>query len=226
MTVKISPSLLSSDFSNLERDVRAVTAAKADCIHCDVMDGRFVPNITFGPLVIKSIRDKTDLALNTHLMIEHPEEIMFEFIKAGSDSIIVHAEACVHLHRVIQQIKEAGAKAGVALNPSTPLCMIENVMGDIDELLIMTVNPGFGGQEFIASMLPKISDARRMVQTTKRDIDIAVDGGINPDTCGLVVSAGANLLVAGSFVFTGPDGIEGSIKTLRERCCATIPSWA
>lgn len=215
MKLDISPSLLSSDFSNLERDVRRVTAAGAESIHCDIMDGTFVPNITFGPMVIKSIRDKTDLPLNCHLMIEHPETILNEFIKAGGDMIQVHAETCPHLHRTIQQIKEAGAKAGVALNPSTPLCMVENVMNDIDELLIMTVNPGFGGQAFISTMLPKIAAARKMVEATGRDITICIDGGVNAETCRLVVEAGADVLVAGSYVFAHPEGVETAISILK-----------
>lgn len=219
MNVKISPSLLSADFSNLERDVRRVTEAGADCLHCDIMDGRFVPNITFGIPVIKSIRNKTSIPLIGHLMIEHPEEILGGFIKAGCDAIVVHAEACIHLHRTIQQIKEAGAKAGVALNPSTPLSAVEYVIGDIDELLIMTVNPGFGGQAFIGSMLPKIAAAKTMIAATGKEIDLAIDGGINAETCGPVVKAGANALIAGSFVFEGKDGVEGAISKLRA-CCS------
>lgn len=219
MTLKISPSLLSCDFSNLEQEVRKVTDAAADSIHLDIMDGRFVPNITFGPPVIKAIRSKTSLPFLTHLMIEHPEQLLAEFADAGSNAIIVHAEACCHLHRTIQEIREFGIAAGVALNPATPLCTIEHVIGDIEEILIMTVNPGFGGQKFIESMIPKISEARRMVEKSGREIDIAVDGGINPDTCRLVVSAGANVLIAGSFVFESKDGVSAAVSRLRRKCC-------
>ena len=220
MALKISPSLLSSDFSNLEREIRRVTEGGADSIHLDVMDGRFVPNITFGPAVIKSIRDKTTLPLIAHLMIEHPEMLLSEFKDAGCDSVVVHVEACVHLHRMLQQIREMGMIPGVALNPSTSLCDIENVLGDIEELLIMTVNPGFGGQEFIHEMLPKIAAARKMLGG--RDIDIAVDGGINPETCGLVAKAGANVLVAGSFVFDSNGGVEEAIRELKRLCCEPV----
>ena len=219
MALKISPSLLSSDFSNLEREIRRVTEGGADSIHLDVMDGRFVPNITFGPAVIKSIRDKITLPLIAHLMIEHPETLLSEFKDAGCDSVVVHVEACVHLHRVLQQIREMGMIPGVALNPSTPLCGIENVLDDIEELLIMAVNPGFGGQEFIHEMLPKIAAARKMLGG--REIDIAVDGGINPETCGLVTKAGANVLVAGSFVFENDGGVEAAISKLKH-CCEPV----
>jgi len=199
--VKIFPSLLSADFSNLGKDVASVEGSEIGGLHCDIMDGHFVPNITFGPMVVAAVRRITKLFLNVHLMIERPELYIEAFAKAGAGTISVHEEACPHLHRVIQSIKSLGVQAGVALNPSTPVCTLENVIGDIDEILIMTVNPGFGGQSFIEAMLPKIAQARKLAEDAGVEVDIAVDGGIDKDTAPRVVRAGANLLIAGSAVF-------------------------
>ncbi|MCL5103570.1 MAG: ribulose-phosphate 3-epimerase [Armatimonadetes bacterium] len=217
----IAPSLLSADFSNLSKDVAEVEACGAGAFHCDVMDGHFVPNITFGPMVIKAVRSLTRLPMLVHLMIEHPERYVEQFRDAGASEITVHAEACVHLHRAIQQIKALGIQAGVALNPSTPLCMIEHIIKDIDILLIMTVNPGFGGQEFIEAVVPKIADARRMAEEAGANIDIAVDGGLDVDTAPRVVRAGANVLIAGSSVFGSNLPIKEAFELLRESAKAT-----
>jgi ribulose-phosphate 3-epimerase len=205
MNIKILPSLLAADFSKLGAEVGAVDSCGADGIHCDIMDGRFVPNITFGPMVVRAIRPYTRLPLYVHLMIEQPERYVEDFVAAGAAEITVHAEACVHLHRVLQQIKSHGVRAGIALNPSTPLCVVENVLNDIDLVLIMTVNPGFGGQSFIETILPKIARARAMLQAAQANVDIAVDGGIDEVTASRVVRAGANVLIAGTSIF-GNDG--------------------
>lgn len=207
------PSLLSADFSNLSKDIAVVESCKAGGLHCDVMDGHFVPNITFGPLVISAIRPLTDLPFYVHLMIENPEDYIEAFVKAGANEVMVHAEACVHLHRVLESIKALGVRAGVALNPSTPLCSIENVITNMDTLLIMTVNPGFGGQSFIETMLPKIARARQMADEAGVNLDIAVDGGIDLRTAPKVVKAGANMLIAGSSVFANE-------KPAKEACDA------
>ena len=214
MKLEIHPSLLASDFSNLGKAVGDIDGC-ADAVHCDVMDGRFVPNISFGPLVVKAIRPHTALPLCCHLMIEQPELYVGAFADAGASEITVHAEACIHLHRVLQQIKATGAKAGVALNPSTPLCMVENVYADLDVLLIMSVNPGFGGQSFIEAMLPKIAMARQMAEELNPDLDIAVDGGIDVGTTREVVQAGANVLIAGTSVFGNPAGVADACAALR-----------
>ncbi len=213
--VKIFPSLLAADFANLSDAVKSLQGSSADAIHCDIMDGRFVPNISFGPMLVKAIKPHTPLPLCCHLMIEHPEEYIDAFVEAGAVEISVHAEACIHLHRVIQQIKAAGVHAGVALNPSTPLCVVENIMSDLDMLLVMTVNPGFGGQSFIAEMLPKIAMARQMADELNPDLDIAVDGGIDVETAGAVVEVGANILIAGTSVFGDSDGVIEACAKLR-----------
>ncbi|MCE5322631.1 ribulose-phosphate 3-epimerase [bacterium] len=211
----IAPSLLSADFSNLSKDVMAAQEGGADGLHCDIMDGHFVPNITFGPMVVKAVRKITSMPLYVHLMIEQPERYIEDFVSAGASEITVHAEACKHLHRTIGSIKALGVPAGVALNPHTPLCVLENVITDLDVVLIMTVNPGFGGQSFIETMLPKISKAREMAEEAGVDIDIAVDGGIDVNTAPKVVRAGANVLVAGSSVFGNCKGIMQACADIR-----------
>jgi ribulose-phosphate 3-epimerase len=198
---KIAPSILSADFGKLAEEVAAVEAAGADWIHIDVMDGHFVPNITIGPAVVASLRKTTTLPFDVHLMIENPELYVDAFAAAGSDIITVHAEASHHLHKILTRIRELGIKAGVSLNPATPLGQIEPVLTDIDLLLIMTVNPGFGGQKFIRSVLPKIANARKMVSSFSPDVLIEVDGGINLDNIRSVADAGADVLVAGAAIF-------------------------
>ncbi len=212
--IEIHPSLLSADFSNLSKAVASVDDC-AQGIHCDVMDGCFVPNITFGPLVVKAIKPYTKLPLCCHLMIEQPERYINAFVEAGAAEITVHAEACIHLHRTLQQIKAAGVRAGVALNPSTPLCMVENVFSDMDVLLIMSVNPGFGGQSFISGMLQKIGFARQMAEELNPELDIAVDGGVDIKTISDVAAAGANILIAGTAVFGNPSGVVDACAALK-----------
>ncbi|MCZ8520195.1 MULTISPECIES: ribulose-phosphate 3-epimerase [Paenibacillus] len=216
--LRIAPSILSADFSRLGEDIAEVERGGADWIHVDVMDGHFVPNITIGPLVVESIRPKTALPLDVHLMIERPDSYIPAFAKAGAHLISVHAEACVHLHRTLSLIKEQGIGAGVVLNPATPLSVLDHVMEDglLDLVLIMTVNPGFGGQKFIPAMLPKISDLRRRLdERGLQRVDIEVDGGINAETAKLVVEAGANVLVAGNAIFGQADRA-AAIRSIRE----------
>jgi len=202
---KIAPSILSADFSRLGEEIRKVEDAGADWIHVDVMDGAFVPNITVGPFILEAIRKVTALPLDVHLMIERPEQYISEFADAGADIITVHFEACTHLHRTIQAIKEKGKKAGVSVNPATPLVSIKYVLGDIDLLLIMSVNPGFGGQRFIPSALEKIKKARQMVDKIGANVSIEVDGGVKLENIGEVASAGADIFVSGSGVFGTKD---------------------
>ncbi len=202
---KIAPSILSADFSRLGDEIRAVEDAGADMIHVDVMDGHFVPNITIGPPVVASIKKIARLPLDVHLMIEDPDRYVRDFAEAGSDIITVHAEAAVHLHRTVHLIRELGAQAGVSVNPATPLAEIEEIIGDIDLLLIMTVNPGFGGQTFIEGMLPKIQKARAMLDRLSPDALLEVDGGITLRNIGTVKEAGADIFVAGSAIFLSDD---------------------
>ncbi|MFJ5713354.1 ribulose-phosphate 3-epimerase [Neobacillus sp. NPDC093127] len=203
--VKIAPSILSADFSKLGEEITAVEKAGADYIHIDVMDGHFVPNITIGPLIVEAIRPITKLPLDVHLMIENPDQYIEAFAKAGADYITVHVEACRHLHRTIQNIKSFGIKAGVVLNPATPVESIQHIIGDIDMVLLMSVNPGFGGQKFIPEVLPKIKTVKRMAEEKGLALEIEIDGGVNPETGKLCMEAGANVLVAGSAIYNQPD---------------------
>lgn len=201
----IAPSILSCDFGRLREEVAAVAAAGADWIHVDVMDGHFVPNLTIGPLIVAAARGATTLPFDVHLMIERPDTFVPDFRRAGADSITVHAEACPHLHRSLQVIRATGARVGVSLNPHAPLALVEHVLEDVDLVLLMTVNPGFGGQKFIPNVLPKIRALREMIARRRLNVDIQVDGGINSRTVFEAAAAGANVFVAGSAVFGTSD---------------------
>jgi ribulose-phosphate 3-epimerase len=217
--IKIAPSILSADFTRLGEEVQAAEAAGVDRVQVDVMDGRFVPNITFGPLAVRALRPLTRLVLEVHLMVTPPEDFIEHFAEAGADTLIVHQESTPHLHRCIQHIHALGKKAGVALNPSTPAAMLSEVLGDLDMVLVMTVNPGFGGQEFIPETLTKIREVRRAISARSLNCELEVDGGVHEQTAALVVEAGANVLVAGSAVFGAEDGVAGAVQRLLD--CAS-----
>ncbi len=214
--IKIAPSILSADFSRLGQEVHRAEKAGADLIHIDVMDGHFVPNITIGPVVVESIRSKTNIPLDVHLMIENPDKYIDAFAEAGADIITVHVEASEHLYKTLDHIRKSSKTVGVSLNPSTPIARIEHVLKHVDMVLLMTVNPGFGGQKFIRSVLPKIKELKQIVDKADLSVDIEVDGGIDKTTVADVVKAGANILVAGTAIFKAPD-IKEAIKVLRNR---------
>lgn len=210
----IAPSILSADFARLAEEIARVEKAGADWLHIDVMDGHFVPNLTIGPQVVADIRKETGLFLDVHLMIEKPENLIPEFVKAGADLISVHCETCPHLHRVIHMIRDLGILAGAALNPSTPVCVLENIINDLDLVLLMSVNPGFGGQNFIPGVIPKIRTVKQMTANLPSVSYLEVDGGINKETGRQVAEAGCNVLVAGSYVFKSPN-IEDAVANLK-----------
>jgi ribulose-phosphate 3-epimerase len=213
---RIAPSVLAANFGELAAEVRAVEAALADWIHVDVMDGRFVPNISIGPVVVEAVRGATGLPVDVHLMIEEPERYIDAFVKAGADSVGVHVEACPHLHRTLSQIREAGARACAVVNPGTPATALEPVLDALDQVLVMSVNPGFGGQRYLPGMASKIRQLRRWIDDRGLDVDLEVDGGITRETIGEASAAGADVFVAGTAVFGEPD-YAAAIRELREQ---------
>ena len=213
--IKLAPSILSADFARLLEDVKKVEKAGCEYLHIDVMDGHFVPNITLGPGIVNSLRKDVNMVFDAHLMIENPDNYIKEFADAGCDIIVVHQEACTHLHRTIQNIKSHGIKAGVALNPATPIETIKYVLQDVDMVLLMSVNPGFGGQSYIPVVTEKIKELKALIDEMNLDIDIEVDGGVKPSNIAEVVNAGANVIVAGSAIFNAGN-IDEAVKSLRE----------
>lgn len=220
----MAPSILSADFSRLGEEIRAVENAGADIIHIDVMDGHFVPNITIGPLVVASVRKITDLPLDVHLMIADADRYIDDFAKAGADWITVHVEACPHLHRTVSRIKELGKKAGAVLNPATPLGTLDEILADVDLVMLMSVNPGFGGQSFIRSSLNKIRTLKNMIEDRGLEVGIEVDGGVSPATIKDVAGAGANIFVAGSAVF-GQQDYAKEIMEMKDLCQSATKTW-
>lgn len=214
-SVLLAPSILAADFARLGDQVRETDRAGADRIHVDVMDGHFVPNISMGPIVVKALRPVTRLPLECHLMISDPDRYIHDFIEAGADSIIVHVEGNANLHRTIQMVRKLGKKVGITLNPASPAILLEDILIDVDLVLIMTVNPGFGGQSFLSTTLPKIRQVRGMIDRIKPQVELEVDGGIDPTTAPLVVAAGASVLVAGSAIFGSPAGIKPAMDALK-----------
>jgi len=216
MTIKIAPSILTADFNHLGGAIEAAQAAGVDWLHLDVMDGHFVPNLTFGPLVAAAARAATTLPLDVHLMVAQPERLLDAFIAAGADRISVHIEACVHLQRVVQQIKEAGVCAGVALNPATPLHLLEEILPDLDQVLLMSVNPGFGGQEYIPASTTKVQRlAATLAERGLQGMEIIVDGGVKPHNAAAIASAGATVLVVGSAIFNDHSSVAANVAALR-----------